>query len=197
MSTTVNQEVKRLKVEINGNTLELTVADITKQNTDAIVNAANGTLMGGGGVDGAIHQAAGSKLVQACKTIREQKLHGERLSTGEAVITNGFQLPAAYVIHTVGPVWNESNASTLDQRLMNCYINSLQLASNYDLSSISFPSISTGIYRYPLDRAAQIAIRSIGQYLQSHRFGEATMTLSSKDDYYVYKTELDKIINPT
>src|SRR5690606_37629266 len=115
-----------MKAEINGNTLELKVGDITKETTEAIVNAANGTLMGGGGVDGAIHRAGGEELLEECKMIRKEKLHGDYLPTGEAVITKGYNLPAKYVIHTVGPIWT-GKSETEEMKLRNCYDNALQL----------------------------------------------------------------------
>src|SRR5690625_4335300 len=115
-----------MEVTINGNTLTLMVGDITKQDTDFIVNAANGSLLGGGGVDGAIHRAAGSQLLEANKTVRKNLLNNEYLPTGEAVVTKGFKLPANYVIHTVGPIWK--NIGTEQEELANCFKNSLSLA---------------------------------------------------------------------
>lgn len=109
-----------MKKQINGNTLELITGDITEQETEAIVNAANGTLLGGTGVDGAIHRAAGKELLGECKKIREQELKGEELQVGEVVMTKGYQLPATFVIHTVGPVWQE-NSDQQETLLANCY----------------------------------------------------------------------------
>ncbi|HLS07748.1 O-acetyl-ADP-ribose deacetylase, partial [Lentibacillus sp.] len=148
-----------MKTEINGNTLELLTGDITKLETDAIVNAANGTLMGGGGVDGAIHRAAGKELLEECKRVREEQLNGEKLPTGEAVITSGYNLPAKYVIHTVGPVWNERD-NNQDEQLAKCYWNSLDLAMEKQAISIAFPSISTGVYSFPVDLAAETALKT-------------------------------------
>jgi|SRR5699024_4593097 len=181
-----------MKMKINEKELELIVGDITNQKTDAIVNAANGTLLGGGGVDGAIHRAAGNKLMEECKKIREEKLNGEYLPTGEAVITDGYQLPAKYVIHTVGPIW-ENNTSHEDELLAACYRNSLQLAKKYQLTSISFPSISTGVYRFPVDRAAEIALGTILEFLKIHSFGKVIMTLFSEEDYKEYEKALKKL----
>lgn len=181
-----------MDAEINGNQLRLIIGDITKQQTDAIVNAANGTLMGGGGVDGAIHRAAGKELAAECKKFREEQLHGNYLSTGEAVLTKGYNLPAKHVIHTVGPVWNE-NAHHQEELLANCYRNSLQLAYEDYLSSISFPSISTGVYRFPVELAADTALRTIIGFLRNHTFGEVEMVLFSEADLKKYDHALKNI----
>ncbi len=134
--------------------------DITRQRVDAIVNAANPSLLGGGGVDGAIHNAAGPELLDECRN-----LGGCR--TGEAKITRGYRLPARFVIHTVGPVWQEGDAGE-DELLASCYMNSLELAELSDLHSIAFPAISTGAYGFPRDRAAGIAIRTILEFVAYH-----------------------------
>jgi len=181
-----------LKQEINGHTLALKVGDITTEESDVIVNAANGSLMGGGGVDGAIHRAAGSKLLEECKQIVKDELDGNHLGTGEAVITNGYHLPASYVIHTVGPVWG-GEASEKDQLLINCYQNALTLAHDKKLEHICFPSISTGIYRFPIERAASLAIRTITEFLLQHEQPtHVTMVLFSEDDYAVYAKALEE-----
>src|SRR5699024_1743356 len=118
------------------------------------VNAANGTLLGGGGVDGAIHRKAGPELLAECKMIRETNLNGELLATGDAVITNGYNLPAKYIIHTVGPVWGNEGGQEADL-LQNCYKNVFELLEQKNLESISFPSISTGVYSYPIQLASK------------------------------------------
>lgn len=181
-----------MNIKVNQNVLELMVGDITKQTTDAIVNAANGTLLGGSGVDGAIHKAAGEELLEACRAIRQDKLDGEELQTGQAVMTKGFQLPADYVIHTVGPVW-KNNTKGETELLAQCYRRSLNLAQQYDLRSISFPSISTGVYQFPIDQAANIALETIIECLKHHSFGKVVLTLFSEEDYKTYAKALEAL----
>lgn len=139
--------------------------DITKLSVGAIVNAANSTLLGGGGVDGAIHLASGIQLLNACKQIREKE-YPNGLPTGEAVITPGFLLPSKYVIHTVGPVWSGGNSNE-EQLLSNCYTNSLELANKHNLKTIAFPAISTGVYRFPKELASKIAKETVERYLKN------------------------------
>ena len=140
-------------------------ADITTLAVDAIVNAANERLLGGGGVDGAIHRAAGPRLLEACRAISEVS-PDVRCPTGEARITPGFDLPAKFVIHTVGPVWSGSNADECDRLLAACYQNALTLAAEHDCTSIAFPCISTGVYGFPPDRAARIAVETVRQVME-------------------------------
>ena len=143
------------------------VGDITKESVDAIVNAANGTLFGGGGVDGAIHRAGGREILDACKEIRRLK-YPDGLPTGGAVITTAGKLPAKYVIHTVGPVYGRSGAEKAEL-LAACYRNSLALAVSQGLATIAFPAISTGIYGYPQNEAAKVASSAIEQFLNDDR----------------------------
>lgn len=140
--------------------LEIVLGDITKQHADAIVNAANCSLLGGGGVDGAIHRAAGPELLAECRT-----LNGCR--TGEAKITKGYRLPARYVIHTPGPVWHGGGHNEAEL-LASCYRSCLTLASEHGCKTVDFPSISTGVYHFPLTQAAEIAVDTITGYLAQH-----------------------------
>ncbi len=156
------------------------VGDITKLKVDAIVNAANSTLLGGGGVDGAIHRAAGPELLNECRT-----LNGCR--TGEAKITGGYNLPAKYVIHTVGPIYSGSASDAEDLR--NCYWNSLEVAKNCDLHSIAFPGISTGVYGYPKKEAAQISLSTVKEWLEDNSGYDIDVTFVnfSEEDYIIYQ----------
>jgi O-acetyl-ADP-ribose deacetylase len=147
--------------------VQVVVGDITKQDVDAIVNAANSSLLGGGGVDGAIHRAGGPEILEECREIRRTRFP-EGLPTGEAVITTGGRLPALYVIHTVGPVFGEHRGKEAEL-LANCYHNSLTLAVEKNLASIAFPAISTGIYSYPLDEAAAVSSQTIENFLATDR----------------------------
>ncbi|MFD3157721.1 O-acetyl-ADP-ribose deacetylase [Haloimpatiens sp. FM7330] len=163
-----------------GKKIELIKGDITKLEVDAIVNAANSTLLGGGGVDGAIHRAGGNSILEECIKIREKQ--GE-CETGEAVITTGGNLPCEYVIHTVGPIWygGENNEEKL---LKNCYINSLKIASQNEIKVIAFPNISTGVYRFPKKLAAPIAIEAVKEFLNSDISIEKVIFACFDDENY-------------
>lgn len=166
--------------------IQIYKGDITKLNVDAIVNAANKTLLGGGGVDGAIHRAAGKQLIEECK-----KLGG--CNTGEAKITQGYHLPAKYVIHTVGPVWF-GGRNDEDDQLTNCYKHSLELAVKNNIKSIAFPSISTGAYGFPVERAARIAINAVLDFLWNDELIEKVIFVCfSENDYSVYEQLLSEI----
>ncbi len=140
--------------------IDIHQGDITRQQVDVIVNAANRRLLGGGGVDGAIHRAGGAQIMAECDQIRQQQ---GRCPVGQAVITTAGNLLAKYVIHTVGPIWNGGNDNETEL-LQGCYLNSLALAEKHDLSSIAFPNISTGVYGYPKDLAAEIAVATVKSF---------------------------------
>lgn len=160
--------------------MKAVLGDITKLEVDAIVNAANNSLLGGGGVDGAIHRAAGIKLLEYCRNIGG-------CNTGEAKITPGFDLPAKYVIHTVGPVWRGGNHGE-SIYLRNCYINSMQLALDNGIKTIAFPSISTGVYRYPIKQASKIAVETVERFLKESKSEmEVIFCCFSKEDLEVYE----------
>jgi O-acetyl-ADP-ribose deacetylase (regulator of RNase III) len=146
--------------------IKLRQGDITKLQVDAIVNAANSSLMGGGGVDGAIHRSGGKQILEECIKIVDRQ---GRCKTGNAVITTGGKLPAKYVIHTVGPIYNGGkNVLKEEQQLADCYTNSLNLAVENGIQTIAFPNISTGVYRFPKQRAAEIAVATVDNFLAEH-----------------------------
>ena len=163
--------------------IELLQGDITKLKVDAIVNAANKSLLGGGGVDGAIHRAAGPELLEETKT-----LNGCR--TGEAKITGGYKLPAKYVIHTVGPVWKGGNKKEAEL-LANAYSNSLKVASRHGLQTIAFPNISTGVYGFPKEKAADIAISTVLDFLKGHNgIQKVWFVCFDQENYEIYENKL-------
>ena len=158
------------------NRIEVIEGDITRQPVDAIVNAANTTLLGGGGVDGAIHRAAGPQLLEECRTLGG-------CATGQAKITQGYRLPARWVIHTPGPVWRDGQHGE-DELLANCYRNALALAVQHKVRSIAFPAISTGVYGFPLERATRIAVREARQFLARHETLEKVVFVCFGQDAY-------------
>ena len=167
--------------------IQLVQGDITRQQVAAIVNAANSSLLGGGGVDGAIHRAGGPEILADCQKIRARQ---GGCKTGEAVITTGGRLPAAHVIHTVGPVWNGGHKGE-PKLLASCYYNSLRLAAEHQLVSVAFPGISTGIYGYPKKEAAVIAVHEVQQWLAAHEFTQTVVFVVFDDESRrLYEREL-------
>jgi O-acetyl-ADP-ribose deacetylase (regulator of RNase III) len=177
------------ELSVGDGTLRLVQGDITKEKVDAIVNAANSSLMGGGGVDGAIHRAGGSAILAECKEIVNEQ---GRLPTGEAVITTAGDMPSRHVVHTVGPVWGGGEKGE-DGLLASAYRNSLKVAADNDCQTVAFPSISTGVYAFPIERAARIALRTIIEEMPRHEFDEVRMVLFSDGDFQTYQAALDEV----
>jgi len=179
-----------METRIGKATVELLQGDITEQDTDAIVNAANRSLLGGGGVDGAIHRMAGAQLLAECRTLGG-------CQTGDAKITKGYRLKAKHVIHTVGPIYH-SDREKAPELLASCYRRSLEMASEYHLNSITFPSISTGAYGYPLEEAAPIALKTVIDYLKTHpEINRARFVLFGDEAYRAYEKSLKEILKKT
>ena len=186
-----DMEKQAIEVTVNQTKLSIVQGDITKQATDAIVNAANPSLMGGGGVDGAIHRAGGPAVLEQCKQIVSRQ---GRLPTGEAVITTGGNLEARYVIHTVGPIWHGGTKGEAEL-LASAYGESLKLAAESGLSSISFPSISTGAYGYPVAKAAEVALASVIAFIQDvTSLREVTFVLFDPNTHTSYCEALNKLV---
>lgn len=178
-------------VTIHGTMVSLIQGDITKVRADVIVNAANTSLLGGGGVDGAIHRAGGKAILEECMKIRERQ---GGCAVGEAVITTAGKLPASHVIHTVGPVWNGGTGGEAD-KLRSCYLNSLALAAESGAASIAFPNISTGIYRFPKPLAAETALEAVTDYLRQTEDGQRTLervlfVCFDEESYGIYADKL-------
>ena len=166
--------------------IEIFQGDITKLKVDAIVNAANTSLLGGGGVDGAIHRAAGHELLEYCR-----KLNG--CPTGQAKITPGFKLHAKFIIHTVGPVWRDGNRNE-DTLLADCYKNSLQLAKENKIKTLAFPAISTGIYSFPRERAVKIALKETINFLKNNNSIEKVIFVCyDSENFNIYKKEIEDL----
>jgi len=173
--------------------LRLVQGDITEMETDAIVNAANPSLMGGGGVDGAIHRKGGPKILEECKRIRATEWPNG-LPTGKAVITSGGNLKAKYVIHTVGPIWRGGNSGE-PELLAEAYRNSLKLAVSKGLKTIAFPSISTGAYGYPIEKACRVALTTVKEFLEKEdKLDMVVLVLFSKRDFEIYKEIAEEIM---
>jgi len=182
--------------KLNINTrIEIINGDITREKCEAIVNAANRSLMGGGGVDGAIHRAAGPGLLEECRKIRNTR-YLEGLPTGEAIITAGYNLPARFVIHTVGPIWRGGQDGE-DRLLATCYRNVLRLAEEHKFDTIAIPAISTGAYGYPLQSAAEIALAEIRRHLKENEFPITVRIVVIGDNFPVYRNQLAKLISST
>lgn len=176
-----------MEAKINQTIIEVLKGDITKSQLDCIVNAANTSLLGGGGVDGAIHRAGGKAILDECIKIRNKQ---GNCPVGGAVITTGGNLKAKYVIHTVGPVWNGGNNHEAE-KLRNCYINSLQLAASNHLQSISIPNISTGIFKYPKNEASEIAIKTVVEFINSNEsILHIQFVCFDDENYEIYKESL-------
>lgn len=171
----------------------LVCGDITEQETDAIVNAANPGLMGGGGVDGAIHRKGGTEILEECKIIRQESYPGG-LPAGKAVMTTGGKLKAKKVIHTVGPIWSGGNNGE-PELLAQAYRNSLALAQKYGLKTIAFPSISTGAYGYPVEKASRVAVRAVVEFLEKNKgIEQVRFVLHSMHDLRTYEEALTEIL---
>jgi len=178
-----------MQAVVNKSTVEIVQGDITRQDTDAIVNAANPSLLGGGGVDGAIHRAAGPDLLRECRTLGG-------CETGDAKITKGYHLKAHHVIHTVGPVYAKAKARA-PQLLASAYRRSLEVAAGHGLPSISFPSISTGAYGYPVKEAARVALQTAVDFLRHHtQVRLVRFVLFDQETYEVYRKALDDLLHP-
>lgn len=183
-----------MDITINKTNLRLIRGDITEQSTDVIVNAANPSLLGGGGVDGAIHRKGGPKILKECRSIRAS-VWRDGLPTGKAVITSGGDLKARYVIHTVGPVWRGEGRREAEL-LADAYRNSLALTVSEGLKTVAFPSISTGAYGYPVEEASRIALKTVGEFLEKEEgLEEVVFVLFSQADLRVYEETAKELFN--
>jgi O-acetyl-ADP-ribose deacetylase (regulator of RNase III) len=184
----------KYEFKVGKTTVRLVKGDITDMATDAVVNAANSSLLGGGGVDGAIHRKGGPKILQECKKIRAAEWP-DGLPTGKAVITSGGNLKAKHVIHTVGPVWHGGNRGEAEL-LRDAYVNCLGLAVSEGVRTVAFPSISTGVYGYPVERASLVALRAVKDFLEKDdRFAEVVFVLFSEGALAVYGPVAEKLFS--
>jgi O-acetyl-ADP-ribose deacetylase (regulator of RNase III) len=193
VSGIISEQGGKMEVMVNKTKVSIVQGDITRQGTDAIVNAANSSLMGGGGVDGAIHRAGGPAILEECKRIIARQ---GRLATGKAVITTGGNLKARYVVHTVGPIWQGGSGNEAEL-LRSAYYECLKLATGNKLASISFPSISTGAYGYPVDEAAEIAVGTVVSFLkeQATSLEEVVFVLFDSRTWQSYCSALQVYLN--
>jgi len=173
--------------------INLKIADITQENVCAVVNAANSSLLGGGGVDGAIHRAGGEQILGECKKLRASA-YADGLPTGEAVATTAGDMRAKYVIHTVGPVYSLCG-NRCEELLTNCYINSLKIAKELKCQSISFPAVSTGIYGYPKGEAAKVAYKSVRSFLDTDESMEVNFVFSSQESYDIFADAIKELLS--
>lgn len=178
---------------IGNQKLILEVGDIAEKQTDAIVNPVNGRLSGGGTVDEAIRRHAGDSLTKELADLFKNQLRSEQLPTGEAMITSGHDAPVKYIIHARGPVW-DGEKEARQKELAKTYTNCLLLAKEHGVKSIAFPSISTGIYHFPINLAAKVALKTVVEFLQEGDFGDVTFTLFSERSYEVYVNELKELL---
>ena len=178
-----SKKVKGVQYILGETKITILKEDITRQDTEALVNAANSGLMGGGGVDGAIHRAGGPEILEECKAIVARQ---GPCPTGKAVITGGGRLKARYVIHAVGPIWRGGEAGE-DELLRQAYLSTLDLAAEQGIKSLSFPAISTGAYRFPKDRAARIALSTVAEYVKARPFEEIRFVLFTDEDLEAYE----------
>jgi O-acetyl-ADP-ribose deacetylase (regulator of RNase III) len=172
-------------MNLHGVSVDVIAADITSLDVDAIVNAANSSLLGGGGVDGAIHRAAGPELLAECRILGG-------CATGDAKITRGYRLPARFVIHTVGPVWRGGHNGE-DTLLASCYRRSLEVAAEHGVRSIAFPAISTGVYGFPAGRAARVAVQAVGEAVSPHRFDRIVLCCFSTESARLHSEALAEL----
>ncbi|MGB9960476.1 MAG: O-acetyl-ADP-ribose deacetylase [Candidatus Bathyarchaeales archaeon] len=183
----------RCEFQVGKAKLRLVQGDITEMETDAIVNAANPSLMGGGGVDGAIHRKGGPQILEECKRIRAREWPNG-LPTGKAVITTGGKLKAKYVIHTVGPIWQGGNSGEAEL-LAEAYRNSLKLAVSKGLKTIAFPSISTGAYGYPIEKACRVALSTVKEFLEKEdKLDEVILVLFGRRDFEIYREAAKEVL---